>query len=52
MFDYTSISIGILVLVTAVYAYLDVFNKRNVPNYFVYATVVVAAIVSLFGSEP
>lgn len=43
----SSVTIGILIVITAVYAYLDVFNKRNVPNYFVYATLAIGIVVSL-----
>ncbi len=43
------IELGVLILVTFIYAIFDVFNKRNVPNAFAYFTIVVGvAVVLLF----
>ena len=38
---------AILIAITAIYALFDVFNKRNIPNIFVYLTVVVAFAITL-----
>ncbi len=37
----------ILVIITLAYALFDIFNKRNVPNLFAYATIVVGVLVAL-----
>ncbi len=47
MLGYREIDIAVLVLVALVYAIYDVFNKRNVPNFFVYATVVIGIVVAV-----
>lgn len=39
--------IAILLVVALVYAILDVFNKRNVPDIFVYACLILAVVVTL-----
>jgi Flp pilus assembly protein protease CpaA len=36
-----------LIVITAIYAVFDVFNKREIPNLFVYATVVIAFAITL-----
>lgn len=41
------IRIAILLVIAIGYALFDVFNKRNVPDIFVYAFVVVAAVIML-----
>ncbi|MDE1767954.1 MAG: hypothetical protein KGH64_02350 [Candidatus Micrarchaeota archaeon] len=41
------IQIGVLIIVALVYAVFDVFNKRNVPDILVYATVVIGLIIAL-----
>lgn len=38
---------AILIAITAVYAIFDVFNRRSIPNLFVYATVAVAFAITL-----
>ena len=38
---------AVLIVITAIYALFDVFNKRNIPNIFVYLTVVVAFAITL-----
>ena len=40
------IRIAVLLIVTLAYAIFDVFNKRNVPNIFVYATVAVGILLT------
>ena len=37
----------ILVIITLAYALFDIFNKRNVPNLFAYATIAVGVLVAL-----
>lgn len=37
----------ILVVVALIYALFDVFNKRNVPNLFIYVTIVIGVVVTL-----
>jgi Flp pilus assembly protein protease CpaA len=39
--------VGILLIIATLYAVFDVFNKRNVPNAFVYVTTLIAVIVTL-----
>lgn len=41
------IRIAILLAIAVIYALFDVFNKRDVPNIFVYATIVIGAAVAL-----
>ncbi|MDE1822894.1 MAG: hypothetical protein KGI00_05105 [Candidatus Micrarchaeota archaeon] len=41
------IRISILLAIAVIYALFDVFNKRDVPNIFVYATIVIGAAVAL-----
>lgn len=38
---------AILIAITAIYALFDVFNKRNIPNIFVYLTVALAFAITL-----
>ena len=38
---------AVLIAITAIYALFDVFNKRNIPNTFVYLTVAVAFAITL-----
>ena len=38
---------AVLIVITAIYALFDVFNKRNIPNIFVYLTVAVAFAITL-----
>ena len=47
MLIYQEADIAVLVLVALVYAIYDVFNKRNVPNFFVYLTVVIGIALAL-----
>jgi prepilin signal peptidase PulO-like enzyme (type II secretory pathway) len=47
MLPYIYIEIGVLVFFTLIYAIFDVFNNRNVPNAFVYFTIIVGIIVAL-----
>ncbi|MHB1829904.1 MAG: hypothetical protein ACYCO0_00760 [Candidatus Micrarchaeaceae archaeon] len=52
MLVYQDIDIAVLVLVALVYAIYDVFNKRNVPNFFVYITIVIGvALAVMFNSN-
>ena len=44
---YQIFPIAILLVISAVYAAFDVFNKRNVPNLFVYVSVLIGIIVTL-----
>lgn len=44
---YTYIPIAVLLFVSLVYAAFDVFNKRNVPNVFVYSTIAVGIAVAV-----
>ncbi len=39
--------VAVLLAIAALYAAFDVFNKRNVPNAFVYITVIIGAIITL-----
>ncbi|MDE1851483.1 MAG: hypothetical protein KGH69_02220 [Candidatus Micrarchaeota archaeon] len=41
------IRIAILLAIALIYAIFDVFNKRDVPNLFVYATIAIGVIVAL-----
>jgi len=47
MITYGGIVLVVLLAITAIYALFDVFNRRNVPNIFAYATVVIGAAVAL-----
>ncbi len=47
MFDALTVKVGVLLLVTLVYAAFDVFNKRNIPNVIVYATILVGIAVAI-----
>jgi hypothetical protein len=51
MLSYPEIEISILILVTFVYAMFDVFNRRNVPNVFVYATIGLGVALALFANS-
>jgi Flp pilus assembly protein protease CpaA len=39
--------IAVLLALALIYAAFDMFNNRNVPNYFVYASVIIAAVITL-----
>ena len=41
------IELAVLITIAFIYALFDVFNKRNVPNMFVYATIAVGIVVAL-----
>ncbi len=47
MLTYPEVPVIILLLVSLAYAMFDVFNRRNVPNTFVYATVILGFIVAI-----
>ncbi len=51
MLPYQEIEISILILVALVYAMFDVFNKRNVPNLFVYATIGLGVALALLANS-
>lgn len=51
MLSYQEIEIFVLVLVTLIYAMFDVFNKRNVPNIFVYATIGLGVALALVANS-
>jgi len=51
MLSYQEIEIFILILVTLIYAMFDVFNKRNVPNIFVYATIGLGVALALIANS-
>lgn len=42
-----AIRIAIILIISFIYAYFDVFNKRNIPNAFAYAGIAIAAILTL-----
>ncbi len=47
------IRIILLIIIASIYAYFDVFNKREIPNIFAYMSIVVAlAVVVLLGGDP
>ncbi|MEM0200878.1 MAG: hypothetical protein QXD23_00540 [Candidatus Micrarchaeaceae archaeon] len=47
------IRVILLILLASMYAYFDVFNKREIPNIFAYMSIVVALIaVILLGGDP
>ena len=39
--------IVVLIIVALIYAYFDVFNKRNIPDTFAYTCLIVAALFTL-----
>lgn len=41
----STLQIALLIIITLIYALFDGFNKRNVPNIFAYASVVIGAVV-------
>ncbi len=47
-----TIRIAIMILISIIYAYFDVFNKRNIPNSFAYIGIVIAAILTLAYPQP
>jgi Flp pilus assembly protein protease CpaA len=47
MIVYKEIEITILVIVTLIYAFYDVFNRRNVPNWFVYLSLAIGIAVAV-----
>ncbi len=47
MITYGDAEIAVLLIITAVYAMFDVFNRRNVPNVFAYATIVIGVAMAL-----
>ncbi len=51
MIFYQQLEVSVLMLITLIYAVFDVFNKRNVPNLFVYATIVVGVVVALVANS-
>ena len=51
MVSYQEIELAVLILVTFIYAIFDVFNKRNVPNIFVYLTIAVGIIIALVSNS-
>ncbi len=47
------IRIILLIAIASIYAYFDVFNKREIPNIFAYMSIVVAlVVVILLGGDP
>ena len=47
MITYPWINVTVLLIVTAIYALLDVFNRRNVPNYVAYITLLIGVAMAL-----
>lgn len=47
MAAYTALEIAVLLAVTLVYALFDVFNKRNIPDKVVYATLVIGIVTAV-----
>ncbi len=51
--SYEIIRVILIILLASMYAYFDVFNKREIPNIFAYMSIVVALIaVILLGGDP
>ncbi len=47
------IRIILLIAITSIYAYFDVFNKREIPNIFAYASIAIALIAAVvLGGDP
>lgn len=51
MIDYSQVELGVLLLISLVYAVYDVFNRRNVPNSFVYFTILVGMIIAFLANS-
>ena len=51
MIDYSQIDLAILLLISLIYAVYDVFNRRNVPNLFVYFTILLGVVVAFLSNS-
>ena len=51
MIDYSQIDLAILLLISLIYAVYDVFNRRNVPNSFVYFTILVGMAMAFLSNS-
>lgn len=50
MIDQSIIQVGVLLVVALIYAVFDVFNKRNIPDFVVYATIIVGIAIAVLYS--
>ena len=51
MIDYSQIDLAVLLLISFIYAVYDVFNRRNVPNLFVYFTILVGIVMAFLSNS-
>lgn len=51
MINYPQIELAVLLLISFIYAVYDVFNKRNVPNSFVYFTIILGAVIAYLANS-
>ena len=51
MIDYSQIDLAVLLLISLIYAAYDVFNRRNVPNSFVYFTILIGIVMALLSNS-
>lgn len=51
MLFYQELELAILLIIAFVYAMFDVFNKRNVPNVFVYFTIALGVVIALLANR-
>ena len=47
MITYGDAEIAVLLAISAIYALFDIFNRRNVPNVFAYATIAIGVVMAL-----